>query len=36
MAPSGKIELARFLARLRIQDGAECGNGELCNEDFAP
>ena len=26
MAPSCKIELARFSARLRIQDGAECGN----------
>ena len=26
VAPSCKIELARFSARLRIQDGAECGN----------
>ena len=26
MAPSCKIELARFSARQRIQDGAECGN----------
>ena len=26
MAPSCKIELARFSARLRIQDEAECGN----------
>ena len=26
MAPSCKLELARFSAWLRIQDGAECGN----------
>ena len=26
MAPSCKLELARFLAQLRIQDGAECDN----------
>ena len=26
MAPSCKLELARFSALLRIQDGAECGN----------
>ena len=26
MAPSCKIELARFSAGLRKQDGAECGN----------
>ena len=26
MAPSCKLELARFSAKLRIQDGAECGN----------
>ena len=25
MAPSCKLELARFSAKLRIQDGAECG-----------
>ena len=25
MAPSCKLELARFLALLRIQNGAECG-----------
>ena len=32
MAPSCKIELARFSARLKIQDGAECGNSDLQNE----
>ena len=26
VAPSFKLELARFSAWLRIQDGAECGN----------
>ena len=26
VAPSCKLELARFSALLRIQDGAECGN----------
>ena len=26
MAPSCKLELARFSANLRVQDGAECGN----------
>ena len=26
MAPSSKLELVRFSAQLRIQDGAECGN----------
>ena len=26
VAPSYKLELARFSALLRIQDGAECGN----------
>ena len=26
MAPSSKLELARFSAKLRIQDGAECGH----------
>ena len=26
MAPSWKLELARFSALVRIQDGAECGN----------
>jgi len=26
MAPSCKLELARFSALLKIQDGAECGN----------
>ena len=26
VAPSCKVELARFSASLRIQDGAECGN----------
>ena len=26
VAPSCKLELARFSAWLRIQDGAECGN----------
>ena len=25
-APSCKLELARFSAQLKIQDGAECGN----------
>ena len=30
MAPSCKIELARFSAKLRIQDGAKCGkNGVI-------
>ena len=28
VAPSCKLELARFSALLRIQDGAECGNKE--------
>ena len=26
VAPSFKLELARFIALLRIQDGAKCGN----------
>ena len=26
VAPSCKLELARFSAQLRIQDGAKCGN----------
>ena len=26
LAPSCKLKLARFSAKLRIQDGAECGN----------
>ena len=26
VAPSFKLELARFSAKLRIQDGAKCGN----------
>ena len=30
MAPSVKIELARFSYTLRIQDGAECGN--ICGD----
>ena len=29
MAPSCKIGLARFSARLRIQDGAECSNKSM-------
>merc|ERR1711867_103461 len=29
LAPSCKLKLARFSAKLRIQDGAECGNNWL-------
>ena len=28
LAPSCKLKLSRFSAKLRIQDGAECGNME--------
>ena len=41
VAPSFKLELARFSAWLRIQDGAECGNicispgtSMKCNHDI--
>ena len=36
MAPSCKLELARFSAYLRIQDGAECGNRLcLCSKTYS-
>ena len=31
VAPSCKLELARFSGQLRIQDGAECGNTDFIN-----
>ena len=31
VAPSCKLELARFSALLRIQDGAECGNNQVAH-----
>ena len=32
VAPSCKLELARFPAELSIQDGAECGNLNVCQK----
>ena len=34
VAPSCKLELARFSAKLRIKDGAECGKNQKYKLDY--